>query len=289
MALSIRRRPRGSGEKFPTRLLVFVYLLLGIGSLIFLVPFYLILRNALMPQNQLYAFHWIWFPWPLNFDSFTALFNNPDVPMLTGLQNSLFIAVCSVIGQIFFASLAGYALARIPSRYSNIVFFAILATMLIPGAITFVPGFVLVSYLGWVSTLQGLIVPTLFSGFATFWFRQHFLNFPSELEDAGRIDGLSFWGVYWRIALPNAKAILTSQAAIIFIWNWNSFLWPLVIGQDQSSWTVQIVLSSFVTAQSINLSQVFAGILVSILPLLLVFLFFQRYIVEGVARSGIKS
>lgn len=288
MALSLKKRATKSMERLPRRLLVLIYLSIGIGAVLFLIPFYLILRDALMDPGQLYAFHWIWFPWPLHFDNFSKLFNDPDVPMLTGMLNSLFIAVCSVVGQLFFASLAGYALARIPNRFSNVVFWSILVTMMIPGAVTFVPGFVLVSYLGWVSTLQGLIVPTLFSGFATFWFRQHFLNFPRELEDAGRMDGLGFWGVYWRIALPNAKAILMSQATIIFIWNWNSFLWPLVIGQDQSSWTVQIVLSSFVTDQSINLPEVFAGVVVSVIPLLLVFLFFQRYIVEGVARSGIK-
>jgi multiple sugar transport system permease protein len=266
-----------------------IYAVLGIGSAVFLVPFYLMLRNAFMTQDQIVAFNWSWFAFPPNFQSFANLFNDPDVPMVSGLLHSLIIAICSVIGQLFFAALAGYGLARIPSRWSKPVFFFVLLTLMIPDAVTFVPGFVFVSYLGWVNTPQGMIVPTLFSGFATFWFRQIFLNFPKELEDAACLDGLSPWGTFWHIVLPNARNALVTQGTLIFVWSWNSFLWPLVIGQDTSSWTVQLVLSSFVTDQTIHLPEIFAGATVSILPLLILFLFLQRYIVQGVTRTSFNK
>ena len=170
------------------------------------------------------------------------------------------------------------------------VFYAILGTLMVPAAVTFVPTFVLVSTLGWVSTLRGLIVPALFQAFAAFLFRQYFLGFPQELEDAARIDGLGYWRTYWRIVVPNSlgrssrrSARSSSSAA------WNAFLWPLVIGQDQSSWTVQIALSTFLTAQTINLHELFIAAAISILPLLVVFLFLQRWIVQGVERSGINE
>jgi multiple sugar transport system permease protein len=159
----------------------------------------------------------------------------------------------------------------------------------VPTAVTFVPSFVLVSTLGWVSTLRGLIVPGLFSGLAAFLFRQYFLGFPSELEDAARVDGLSYWGVFWRIVLPNSAGFVAAIGLITFIASWNGFLWPLVIAQDQSSWTVQIALSSYLNAQSPRMELLFAGAAISILPLLILFVFLQRYIVQGVEQSGING
>jgi multiple sugar transport system permease protein len=160
---------------------------------------------------------------------------------------------------------------------------------MIPGAVTFVPSYVLVSSLGWVSSYRGLIVPLLFSGFSAFLFRQYFLSFPKELEEAARVDGLGYWGAFWRIVFPNSKAFIAALAVIGFIGSWNSFLWPLVIGQDNSTWTVQVVMSTFITAQTINIHELFMAATISILPILLVFLFLQRYLVQGVAESGIKG
>ena len=154
-------------------------------------------------------------------------------------------------------------------------------------AVTFVPSFVLVSTLGWVSTLRGLIVPGLFQALATFLFRQFFLSFPKEIEEAAFIDGLGYWGTFWRVVVPNSAGFAAAIATITFIGSWNAFLWPLVIAQDQSAWTVQIALSTFLTAQSVNLSELFMAALVAILPLVLMFVFLQRWIVEGVERTGI--
>jgi multiple sugar transport system permease protein len=209
--------------------------------------------------------------------------------MAHSLLNSALVSVVQTIGQVALSSMAGYGLARIPFRYSNGVLAAIVATLMIPAAVTFVPTFVVVSSLGWVSTLRGLIVPGLFSGFTAFLFRQYFLSFPKELEEAARVDGLGHWGAYWRIVVPNSTGFIAAIGVITFLGSWNAFLWPLVIGQDSSSWTVQVALSSFMTAQTINLHELFVAAAVSILPLLLVFVFLQRYLVQGVAESGIKG
>ncbi|HEX2914071.1 MAG TPA: carbohydrate ABC transporter permease [Chloroflexia bacterium] len=266
-----------------------LYAVLLILSIIFLIPFYVIIRNGLMTQAQITAPDWIWLPSELHLENLDKLFNDPIAPMATGLRNSLLIAVTQVIGQMLFASMAGYGLARIPYRWRNLVFYAMLVTLMIPGAVTFIPKYVVVYYLGMVNTVQGIIVPDLFNVFAAFLFRQFYLNFPKELEEAGRVDGLTYWGIYWRILLPNSRAILASLGALTFISSWNSFLWPLVIGHDSSTWTVQIVLSTFLTAQTINLPALFMGAVVGILPLVIVFLLLQRYIVQGVARSGITG
>lgn len=265
------------------------YAALIILTILFLIPFYLLVRNGLATEREIVSANWTFFPSKLHFGNITELFNDPDVQFLNGMVNSAIIAILQTAGQLLVCGLAGYGLARIPYRWSNAVFFAILLTLMIPFAVIFVPVYVIVSYLGWVSTMQGLVVPGIFSGFTTFLFRQFFLGFPHELEEAGRVDGLGYWGVFWRIVVPNSKGITAALGVIAFIASWNAFLWPLVIGQDQSAWTVQVVLSNFLNAQVLNLHELFIGAAIAILPLVIIFFFLQRYIAEGFKQSGLKG
>ncbi|MFE6667477.1 carbohydrate ABC transporter permease [Streptomyces sp. NPDC057697] len=263
-------------------------LLIALAAL-FLVPFYLLVRNGLAAEADITGADWTFFPHSLHWGNLRELFDDSSVPMLHALWNSAVIAVLTTVGTLLLASTAGYGLARIEYPYANQVFYAFLVTLMIPAAVTFVPSFVLVSSLGWISTLRGLIVPTLFSAFAAFLFRQYFLGFPRELEDAARVDGLGHWRTYWRIVVPNTRPVFAAVGAIVFIGSWNSFLWPLVIGQQRDSWTVQVALATFTTAQTVNLHELFIAAAVSILPLLVVFLVLQRHIVAGAERSGIDE
>lgn len=281
------RRRRGKSKA--TVSLVLRYALLIILALIFVFPFYLMLRNGLATDKEITSPQWTIFPSKLHFENIQELFSDTEVPFMDGLINSAVIAVLQTAGQILISVLAGYGLARIPYRWSNVVFFLILLTLMIPFAVIYVPTYVIVSYLGWVSTLQGLVVPGLFSGFSTFLFRQFFLGFPHELEEAGRIDGLGHFGVFWRIVLPNSYGIIAALSVIAFITSWNSFLWPLVVGQNESAFTIQVVLSNFLNAQVLNLHELFMGAVIAILPLIVIFLILQRYIVEGYKQSGLKG
>jgi multiple sugar transport system permease protein len=293
MARSVSRptqSPNASGSSAWTVIsTVLSYALLIILALLFLIPFYLIVRNGLASESEITSPNWTFFPSTLHFENIQELFNDTEVPFLDGMINSTIIAVLQTIGQILISALAGYGLARIPYRWANQLFFAILVTLMIPSAVIFVPTYVIVSYLGWVSTLQGLVVPGIFSGFTTFLFRQFFLGFPRELEEAGRVDGLGYWGVFWRVVVPNSYGIIAALSVITFIASWNAFLWPLVVGQDASAWTVQVVLSNFLNAQVLNLHELFIGAAIAILPLVIVFFFLQRYIVEGYKQSGLKG
>jgi multiple sugar transport system permease protein len=253
------------------------------------VPYYLLVRNGLSTEQDITSPGWTFFPGHLQWGNLAQLFADPAVPMLRSLVNSLVIAVVQTAGTLLVASLAGYGLARIPYRRANLVFYGILGTLMIPASVTFVPTFVLVSSLGWVSSLRGIVVPVLFSGFVAFLFRQYFLGFPRELEEAALLDGAGYWRTYWRIVVPNSKAFFAAIGTITFIGAWNAFLWPLVIAQDQSAWTVQIALSTFLTAQTINLHELFTAAAVSIVPLVVVFVLLQRYIVQGVERTGIDD
>ncbi|BDI30226.1 sugar ABC transporter permease [Capsulimonas corticalis] len=265
------------------------YVVLTALAVLFVLPFYLIVRNALMTDAQITAPGWIWLPPSPHWENFRALFDDHDNQMRTGLINSAVIAVVTLVFQTLFSSMAGYALARIPARGSGFVFGLVLATLMIPGAVTFVPAFAVMAYLGGVNTQWGVIAPGLFSAFSIFLFRQFYLRFPAEIEEAGRLDGLGYFGVYWHLLLPNSTSIMTALGVLTFIGSWNSFLWPLVIGQDPSSWTVQVVLSTFLTAQTMHLAQLFAAVAVAVLPLIVVFLVMQRSIVEGATFSGGKE
>jgi multiple sugar transport system permease protein len=265
------------------------YTALIILAILFLLPFYLIVRNGLATETEITSPHWTFFPSALHFENIQELLNDPNVTFTDGLTNSAMVAILQTVLQIFVSALAGYGLARIPYRWRDHVFYAILATLMIPFAVIFVPVYIIVSQLGWVSTLQGLVLPGVFSGFTTFLFRQFFLSFPHELEEAGRIDGLGYWGIFWRVVIPNSYGILAALSVISFINAWNAFLWPLVIGQDPSAWTVQVVLASFLNAQVLNLHELFIGTALAILPLVVVFFVLQRYIVEGYKQSGVKG
>ncbi|MCX5529472.1 carbohydrate ABC transporter permease [Streptomyces sp. NBC_00006] len=265
------------------------YLVLCLLAVVFLIPFYVLLRNAFMTTPEVTATDWNWLPSALNWDNFTSLFDNPERPFGRSLVNSLVIAVISAPVSTLLASMAGYALARINVPGRGIVLALIVGTLMIPQAVTFLPTFVVVGSMGGVNTMWGLIAPGLFNAFAVVLFRSFYLSFPAEIEEAGRIDGLSYLGVYGRIILPNSVTMIASLGALSFIEAWNSFLWPLMIGQDPDSWTVQIALSSFLTSQTVNLPELFAGTAVAILPLVIMFLVAQRHIVQGIAMSGLKS
>ena len=262
---------------------------MGLAALLFLIPFYLIVRNALSTDQEITGENWQFFPTSLQWGNISELFDDPTVDFARSMWNSLVVAVLMTAGILLVCSLAGYGLARIPYRHANKVFYAVLGTLMVPTAVPFVPSFVLVSSLGWVDTYRGLIIPGLFSGFTCFLFRQYFLGFPKELEEAARVDGLGYWTAYWRIVVPNSLNFFAAMATITFINGWNAFLWPLVIGQDPSSWTVQVALSSYMTNQTVNYHLIFMATAISILPLVLVFLFLQRWLVQGIAQTGIKG
>lgn len=265
------------------------YVVLTILGLAFLFPFFLMLRNALMSQQELGGLNWAWLPEHANLSAFHTLFTDGSIPVLHSLFNSAVISVVTVVFSLLFASMAGFALARIPFPARGPVFSIILSAMMIPSATTFVLTYVVVGMLGGINTLWGIIVPGLFAVVNTFLFRQHALGFPREIEEAGRVDGLGWFGIYARLLLPNSKGILAALGVLSFITSWNGFLWPLVVGQTQSSWTIQVVLSTFLSAQAPNYPELFAGTIIAILPIVVVFLVLQRFIVRGITFSGVKG
>jgi len=263
------------------------YVVLVILALIFMLPFWVIVRNAFSTNANIVSATWQWFPDQLNLTNLRSLLENDSVGILRALGNSAIMAVLQTGGTILVSLLAGYALARYTHRASKLMLGLTLFTLMVPVATIFVPMFIITAQLGWVDTFRGLVVPTIFSAFATYLFRQYFLDFPEELEDASLVDGCNPWTSFWRIVVPNSKGIIAAVGTIVLIGAWNAFLWPSLVGRDATR-TVQVALSQFMTSQGVRYPELFMGSLIVVAPMLVVFLFLQRYLVQGLTTSGLR-
>jgi multiple sugar transport system permease protein len=204
--------------------------------------------------------------------------------------NSIFVSFLASIGQLITCSLAGFAFARMQFKAQRIIFATLLATMMIPLEVTIVPEFIMMIKIGWVNTYAPLIVPSFMVGsFGTFLLTEFFKNIPQDLEDAATIDGCSSFRIYWNIFLPLAKPALATLFIIAFMNNWNALLRPVVYIEKRALFTLPIGLTSFQGAYQTSWNLLLAGSVISIIPLIVVYLFAQKYFIEGIATSGLKG
>jgi multiple sugar transport system permease protein len=263
------------------------YALLILLALTMLIPFIWMLSTSLKTGE--YVLRTDFIPNPASLESYRRLFR--IMPMERMFLNSLFVTVSGTFGQILFSAMAAYAFARMQWRGRNAVFAIYLATMMVPFQVVVIPQFVLVSKLGWVNSYQALILPSLFSAFATFLIRQSFLTIPRDLEEAAVMDGANHLTIFWRIMLPLSKPVLATLTVFSFMGLWNSYLWPLFVAREEKFMTLPVGLA---TLQGSNQSLtewnlVMAGAVITVLPILIVYLLAQKSFVQGVVLSGIKG
>lgn len=262
--------------------LVFLFAL----AALFLLPFYVIFRNAFTSDAGFVSPQWKWLPDNLHGSVISGLFSDTDLGLLSAMGHSAIQSVGQTLLTVVVSFMAGYGLARFQNRAATVVLRLTVLTLMVPTAVTFVPSFIMTSQFGWIDSYRGLIIPVMFSAFATYLFRQSLLGFPKELEEAAELDGANPWTVMWRVVLPNSMGIVAAVSTITFIGAWNAFLWPLLVARDNTR-TVQLTLSRFMTSQGVDYAQLFAGALVAIVPVVIVFLFLQRYLVQGMTTSGL--
>ncbi|MEA4897983.1 MAG: carbohydrate ABC transporter permease [Christensenellaceae bacterium] len=203
--------------------------------------------------------------------------------------NSLLVSVSVTVVALLFHSMAGYALARLEFPGRRAVFLWILSTLMIPFSVIMIPLFILVKRMGMLNSYAGMIVPAIPHAYGIFLFRQFFLTIPKELEEAAEIDGCSPFATYLRIFLPLSKSISITLAVAFFIANWNSYIWPLVVNQDQSKWVLQVAIADFIGRNDSPWNAIMAAGVIAVLPTIALFFVLQRYLVEGVKMSGLKS
>ena len=205
------------------------------------------------------------------------------------LFNSAIVTLCVTAGQVFTSSLAAFAFARLRFFGRDKIFLGYLGTLMIPGAVTMIPVFLLLRDLGWINSYKALIIPGMFSAYGTFMLRQFFMTIPREIEEAAIIDGCSTFGVYRHVILPLSKPGLSALAILTFMGSWRSFMWPLIVTHTRDMFTLPVALASFQEMYGVRWTLLMAGSVIMILPMLLVFIIGQKYFIEGIQLGAVKG
>jgi len=258
---------------------------LTIGSIITAFPFLWMITSSLKPQSESIDYPPTVFPQEPTLEHYLTLFTELDFGLY--LFNTVVVVLISYVGLMFMA-MAGYAFAKFDFAGKRWMFFLVLATLMIPVQVTMIPTYLIINSLNLTNTLVGIALPTLVSGFSIFLFRQFMTTIPTEMLEAARLDGAGEFRTFWQIVLPMSAPILAVQVVLTFIAGWNSFLWPLVLSSDQKLYTLSVGLNLLNQQLAVNPSLQMAGATVMVLPILLVFIVFQRYVIQGFALSGLK-
>lgn len=264
-----------------------IYIILVVGSIITLLPFAWMLSTSLKAANEVHIMPPKWIPSKVMWSNYTEIFSK--VPLKQYFMNSVFVTLCTTVGTLVTSILAAFAFVKVKFWGRDIIFTILLATMMVPGEVLLIPNFVTLSKLGWINSYKALIIPWIVSVFAIFLLRQHFLGIPKELYYAAKIDGAKDWKYLWHVMVPLSKPALITIALLKVIYSWNSFLWPLIMTNSPSMRTLPIGLTAFSSEGGTDYHLLMAFAAMIIVPMIIIYFILQKYIIEGVSRSGIKG
>ena len=266
---------------------VFLYAILILYSVITFLPFAWALSASFKPLAEIISGRLNFIPQQFTLDNYQEVFTQEPL-FGRWLFNSVVIAIIVTVLNLLFNSMAGYALARIQFKGNQLLFFLLLAVLMVPAQVTLIPTFLILKSLGWLNTYQGLIVPNIVNATFIFMMRQFFVNFPKDLEEAAALDGLGYLETFFRIVLPLAKPALAAQAIFIFLGSWNNFLMPLVILSDPEMFTLPLGLNAFKGQYISYWNYIMAASMIFTLPALAIYAFFNRYFIQSVTFTGSK-
>lgn len=264
-----------------------VHVVLGLGAVVMVFPFVWQTLTAFKTFPDSVAVPPVIIPDPWVFTSFVEVFDS--MPFAQMFLNSVMLTIGRTVGQVILCTMAGYAFARIPFPGRNIAFVVFLSVLMVPSQLYLLPQYEIIQSLGWLNTLQALIVPGIFSAFGTFLMRQFFMSMPVELEEAARIDGANPWQTFWRVMVPLAKPGIVALTVFTVLWSWNDLLWPLVVTTDPAKMPLSVGLSQLVGLHGTDYPVLMAGALLATLPMLITFMILQKQFIQGIAFSGTKG
>lgn len=275
---------RGASRR--SNLLVHLVMLLAAAG--FIAPFYWMLITSLQPAEDIFKVPPDLLPWPPNLENYPQVFEL--MPMARALFNSAKIAVVSTLGTLVTCSLAAYAFAKIRFGMKQTIFAGFLSTIMIPGQVTLIPLYILFSRIGWIDTHWPLIVPqVLLNAYGVFLLRGFMEGIPNAYIESAKIDGASHLEIWWRIMLPLCKPALVTLGVFTFVGNWNNFLGPLIFLSTDTKFTVPLIISSFRTTYFVEWGLLMAAACVAVVPVILLYLVFQRFFTEGITLTGLKG
>lgn len=260
------------------------YFALILGSIVMILPFLWVISTSLKTNAEVFAYPIIWIPQTIKWSNYREVLDL--LPFARYLFNTAFVTVSVTILELLTASLAAFAFARLRFPGRDKLFLLYLGTLMIPGQVTLIPNFLLMRWFGWIDTYMALIIPSAFSAFGTFLLRQFFMSIPRELEEAARVDGASPFRVYWQIVMPLSGPALATLAVFSFMAQWNAFLWPMIVTHGEHTRTLTVGLRFFQDELVTQFNYLMAGTVMSIIPILVLFLVLQRYFVRGIAMTG---
>jgi multiple sugar transport system permease protein len=258
---------------------------LFLGGIVMILPFVYMLATSLKDNSEVYELSLL--PRHPTLDNYAVLFAKTAFPRW--FASSLLTATATTLSVLFFDSLVGYTLAKFNFRGRGIVFVAILSTLMIPTEMLVIPWYIMAKTMGWLDTYWGIVFPGLMTGFGTFLMRQFFATVPDDLIAAARLDGLNEFQIWWQVALPLVTPALSALAIFVFLGNWTAFLWPLIVTSSKSLYTIPVGLAAFSGEFQTEWEMVMTGASVATLPVLLVFILLQKYIINGVMLAGLKG
>ncbi len=265
-----------------------IYLLLIVGILLMVGPFLWMLLGSLKTQGEFLVSPPTFLPNAPTTGNYERLFNELDFPRF--FFNSSLVAIIVTVGNVLFCPMLGFALAKLQWRGKRLIMGLVLATLMVPAGITLIPNFVLMANLGLANTYPGLILPFLVGPFGVFLTRQFMYGIPDELLEAARIDGANEWRIFWQVVIPLTIPVLATLGILTFLGSWNNFIYPLVMAQEPEMYTLPVALATFATGDhQSDHGMLMAGSVVLVVPVLIIFILFQRWITEGIATTGLKG
>jgi multiple sugar transport system permease protein len=278
-----------SQERQNKLLMGIAYTLLIVGGLTMVVPFVWMISTSLKTAAEIYQTGF--FPAAPTLDNYRNVILNTPFPRW--YLNTIIVATISTASVVFFDSLIGFVFAKYEFPFKNIIFLLILSTLMIPTEMLLIPWFILSANppIGpsWVNSYWGIAFPGMITAAGAFLMRQFMNGVPDELLDAGRIDGVSEFGLYWRIALPLTLPAVAALAIFNFLGNWNAYIWPLIVTSDKEMMTLPVGLAFFSSENTADWHLIMTGATLSVLPLMFIFILFQRHIIKGIALTGVKG
>ena len=265
--------------------LIHLILIAGIGVTI--LPFFWMITTAFKTQGESVQMPPIWFPSAWRLDAFKEVLAKPNFLMV--YKNTIITTVVTVLGQVGLCAMAGYGFARIHFPGRDILFVLILGVLMIPPQIFLMPQYLIIQNMGLLNTIPALFLPNLFSAFGTFLLRQSFLSLPKELVEAAMLDGCNRFQIFLRIMLPLTKSSLVALSIMVMKFAWNDLMWPLIVNTSAKKMTLAPTLASMISEYGSNYPVQMAGAVLSILPIVILFIIFQKQFIEGVASTGVKG
>ena len=276
--MSIKKRQKRSA--------LLAYIILAVGAVFMIIPFLMVL-TSFKTYRETVKLPIQWFPAEWNFDNYVEVLKQLD--FLRYYRNTILVTVTTLVAMTLIASLAAYAFARMEFPGKNVIFALLLVVYMVPPQMTMIPKYMMITKLGWVDTLAGIVVPNIFSVYTMFMLRQFFVSVPKELDEAAKLDGCSFFGIFWRVDLPLIRNGLIAITVLNLLWSWNDLLWPLIATSTDKMRVLSVAIATLNNSAGSQYQLLMAAGVLAVLPMLVIYAICQEYFMDGIMSSGVKG